>query len=208
MDIPGPASMLMYNNSTSPISLVYDPNHNVISSTDLSNNFLFLNSHGILFLQTLLKNFCHSLGLTLSWSQSTGSSSRQFLSLLTTPSCLFVLHVFSKHGVLFHITSNGGLKFVSNFFCSLGTVLDMWLHFTSDYHLKDDEQTEHTNQTLKQYLYIYCNYQQDNWFKLLLLVEFVYNNALSTTTSVSLFFANKGYHPNITVYSECNIASS
>jgi len=37
-------------------------------------------------------------------------------------------------------------------------------------------------------------------------VEFAYNNALSATTSVSLFFANKGYHPNITIYSECDIA--
>jgi len=63
------------------------------------------------------------------------------------------------------------------------------------------------NQTLEQYLHVYCNYQQDNWSELLSLVEFAYNNALSTTTGVSLFFANKGYHPNITVHPERNIAS-
>jgi len=67
---------------------------------------------------------------------------------------LFVFHVFSKHSVPFHITSNRGSEFVSNFFCSLGTTLDMWLHFISSYHHEDDEQTECTNQTLKQYLYI------------------------------------------------------
>ena len=39
-------------------------------------------------------------------------------------------------------------------------------------------------------------------------MEFAYNNALSATTSVSPFFANKGYHPNITVHPECDIASS
>jgi len=39
-------------------------------------------------------------------------------------------------------------------------------------------------------------------------MEFAYNNALSATTSVSLFFANKGYHLNITVHSEHDIASS
>ena len=27
-------------------------------------------------------------------------------------------------------------------------------------------------------------------------------------TSVSLFFANKGYYPNITIHSKCNIAST
>jgi len=30
---------------------------------------------------------------------------------------------------------------------------------------------------------------------------------LSATTSVSSFFANKGYYPNITVHPECDIAS-
>ena len=38
---------------------------------------------------------------------------------------LFVLHVFSKHGIPFHITSNKGLEFVSNFFWSLDITLDM-----------------------------------------------------------------------------------
>jgi len=63
------------------------------------------------------------------------------------------------------------------------------------------------NQTLKQYLLVYCNYQQDNWSKLLPLVEFAYNNALSATTSISSFFANKRYHLNITVHPKHNIAS-
>ena len=73
--------------------------------------------------------------------------------------CLFVLHVFSKHSIPSHITSNRGLEFVSNFFQSLGTALDIWLHFTLGYHPEDDRQTECTNQTLKQYLHVYCNYQ-------------------------------------------------
>jgi len=39
--------------------------------------------------------------------------------------CLFVLHVFSKYGIPFHVTSNRDLEFVSNFFQSLGTALNM-----------------------------------------------------------------------------------
>jgi len=84
----------------------------------------------------------------------------------------------------------------------------MWLYFTSGYHSEDDGQTECMNQTLKQYLYVYCNYQQDNWSELLPLTEFAYNNAPSATTGVSLFFTNKGYHLNITIHPERNIASS
>ena len=84
----------------------------------------------------------------------------------------------------------------------------MRLHFTSSYHPEGDGQTELANQTLKQYLWSYCNYQQDNWSELLPLAEFVYNNAPSATTGVSPFFTNKGYHPNISVYPEGNMTSA
>ena len=71
---------------------------------------------------------------------------------------LFILHVFSKHGIPLHVTSNYRTEFVSTFFCSLSKVLDMKLHFTSGYHPEGNGQTEHANQTLKQYLQVYCNY--------------------------------------------------
>ena len=121
---------------------------------------------------------------------------------------LFVLHVFSKHGVPSHVTSDRGSEFVSSFFRSLGTALDMKLHFTSGYHPEADGQTERTNQTLEQYIRIYCNYQQDNWSELLPLAEFAYNNAPHATTGVSPFFANKGYHLNISVHPERDLAST
>src|SRR5882724_1994266 len=95
---------------------------------------------------------------------------------------LFVLHIFSKHGVPSHVTSDHGTEFISHFFQSLGTALDMKLHFTSRYNPKGDGQTEQTNQTLEQYLRVYCNYQQDNWSELLPLAEFTYNNTPSATT--------------------------
>ena len=38
-------------------------------------------------------------------------------------------------------------------------------------------------------------------------MEFSYNNALSITTSISPFFTNKEYHPNIIVHPKYNIAS-
>lgn len=120
---------------------------------------------------------------------------------------VFILHVFSKHGVPSYVTFDRGSEFVSHFFCSLAKALDMHLHFTSGYHPEADGQTERTNQTLEQYLRMYCNYQQDNWFKLLPLAKFAYNNTPSATTGISPFFANKGYHLNFTVYPECDLTS-
>ena len=141
--------------------------------------------------------------------------SKQGIFIPTTIHCtsedlalIFIMHVFSKHGVPEHVTSDRGPEFVSRFFRSLGKALDMKLHFTSGYHPEGDGQTERTNQTLEQYLRIFCNYQQDNWYTLLPLAEFAYNNTPSATTGISPFFANKGYHPNLTVHPERDLASS
>src|SRR5882724_961911 len=55
---------------------------------------------------------------------------------------LFFLHVFSKHGVPSHLTSDGSTEFISHVFWSLETTLDMKLHFPSGYHPEGDGQTE------------------------------------------------------------------
>jgi len=103
--------------------------------------------------------------------------------------------------MVFYLTlPNYKTEFVSNFFKSLEMTLDMRLHFTSSYYLKENSQIE-------QYFYIYYNYQQNNWSDLLLLVEFAYNNTSSTTTRVLSFFVNKRYYSNITVYLEKDITS-
>ena len=121
---------------------------------------------------------------------------------------LFVLHIFSKHGVPSHVTSDCGTEFVSTFFRSLSKVLDMKIHFTSGYHPEGDGQTERANQTLKQYLQVYCNYQQSNWSDLLPIAEFAYNNAPNATTGLSPFYANKGYHLNLSIHPERDVAST
>uniref|UniRef100_A0A0W0F957 Putative reverse transcriptase-RNaseH-integrase n=1 Tax=Moniliophthora roreri TaxID=221103 RepID=A0A0W0F957_MONRR len=120
---------------------------------------------------------------------------------------LFVIHVFSKHGVPNHVTSDRGSKFISSFSQGLRQALKMTLHFTSGYHPEADGQTEQANQTLEQYLRMYCTYQQDNWDTLLPLAKFAYNNAPNASTGVSPFFANKRYHLNITVHLEYHLAS-
>ena len=120
---------------------------------------------------------------------------------------VFLVHVFSKHGVPQHVTSDRGSEFVSHFFRSLGTLLDIKMHYTSGHHPEANGQAERVNQTLEQYLRLYCNYQQTNWSDLLPLAEFAYNNTPSDTTGVSPFFANKGYNPSISVHPDREAAS-
>ena len=121
---------------------------------------------------------------------------------------LFVLHVFSKHGVPSHVTSDHSSEFVSSFFWTLGKALDMKLHFTSSYHPKGNGQTEQMNQTSEQYLQVYCNYQQDNWSDLLPITKFACNSTPNATTGISPFFANNGYHPSISTHLDQDLVSS
>jgi len=53
---------------------------------------------------------------------------------------------------------------------------------------------ERANATLEQYLQAYCNYQQDDWERLLPIAIFCYNNTQTGTTKITPFFANYGYH--------------
>ena len=67
------------------------------------------------------------------------------------------------------------------------------------YHPETDGQTEWVNQILEQDLWVYINYQQDDWVNFLPLAEFAYNNTSHSVTMVTPFFANKGFHPKLEV---------
>ena len=121
---------------------------------------------------------------------------------------LYLLHVFSKHGIPSNIVSDRGSVFTSDFSTSLAQLLDMKLNFSTAYHPESDGQTERMNQSLEAYLRLYCNYQQDDWPDLLPIAEFAYNNSPHATTQVSPFFANYGYHPKATLTLDVTVRDS
>ena len=121
---------------------------------------------------------------------------------------LFLIHVFSKHGVPGHVTCDRGSEFISSFFRSLGELLNMELHYTSGHHPEADGQTERMNQTVEQYIRMFTSYQQDDWDGLLPLAEFALNNSPSASTGISPFFANKGYNPAISIHPERDVANT
>src|SRR5258705_4133767 len=75
-------------------------------------------------------------------------------------------------------------------------------------HVVDYYPAYNANQVLEQYLWVYTNYQQDNWAMLLLMAKFTYNNTTNVTTGVSPFFVNKGYHPEFTVDPQVETSSA
>jgi hypothetical protein len=65
------------------------------------------------------------------------------------------------------------------------------------YHPQLDGQTEHINQELEQYIWVFVNECQDDWDTLLLLAEFAYNNHTHSTMQHTPFFIDTGWHPHM-----------
>ncbi len=62
------------------------------------------------------------------------------------------------------------------------------------YHSQINDQSERVNQNVERYLCFFCSYMQNDWFKWLLMIEFVNNNILFSIIFLILFFMNKSFH--------------
>jgi hypothetical protein len=66
------------------------------------------------------------------------------------------------------------------------------------FHPQTDGQTERINQVIEHYIHTYCNYEQSNWYEMLAMAEYAYNNSITTATDYSPFYSNYGFHPKTT----------
>jgi chemotaxis protein CheY-P-specific phosphatase CheC len=112
---------------------------------------------------------------------------------------MYLTHIIRLHGISESIVSDRGSIFTSHFWTSLSSLMGLKRKLSTAFHPQTDGQTERMNQTLEQYLRIYCNYQQDDWSNLLALTEFSYNNSLQASTGFSPFYTNYGYNPTFTL---------
>ena len=65
------------------------------------------------------------------------------------------------------------------------------------YHPQTNDQTEHINQELEQFLWLFTNKCQDDWDELLPTGEFSYNNHVHSSTQQTLFMIDTGRHPRM-----------
>lgn len=108
----------------------------------------------------------------------------------------FIGEIVRLHGLPFSIRSDRGSQFVSKFWRSLCSALQIEHQYSSAYHPQTNGQTERLNRILEQYIRCYCTHLQDDWHTFIPLAEFAYNNTISCTTDQTPFFANYGYHPS------------
>ena len=50
---------------------------------------------------------------------------------------------------------------------------------------------------LETYLRTLINYDQDDWFQMIPLADFAYNNLYTMATKTTLFYANYSFHPKM-----------
>ena len=94
----------------------------------------------------------------------------------------FLQQVIRPHGLPNSIVSDRGSLFTSDFWKRVTEALGISRNLGTAFHPQTDGQTERANATLDQYLWAYCNYQQDDWERLLSIAEFCYNNTQTGTT--------------------------
>ena len=119
-----------------------------------------------------------------------------FVSVKNTPKTaegcakLFPANVCKLQGLCSDIVSDRDLVFTSKFWVELMKKRDLRLRKNTAFRPQTDGQTECINQTLEHYLHQYCNYEQNDWYEMLPLAEYSYNNSVTIATQMSPIYAN------------------
>lgn len=110
---------------------------------------------------------------------------------------LFVRDIWRLHGLCDSIVSDRGPLFITEFRRAVCHCLQINVSLSTPYHPEIDGQTESANAFMEQYLRQYIDYSQKDVYEWLPMAEFAANNAVNSSTQVTPFVANKGYHPRI-----------
>ncbi len=107
---------------------------------------------------------------------------------------LMLQWIYWIHSLLDFIISNQDSQFIFILWKSLCKKLDINLRLFTVYHSQINDQSEWVNQNVERYLRFFCSYMQNDWAKLLLMIEFINNNALFSIIFSISFFLNKDFH--------------
>jgi len=110
---------------------------------------------------------------------------------------LYLRNVWKLHGPPRKVMSDHGPQFIAAFMKELYRLLGIEAATSTAYHPQTDRQTERVNQELEQYLRIFVGERQDNWYTLLPLAEFSYNNHIHSSTQQTPFLLDTSQHPRM-----------
>ena len=110
---------------------------------------------------------------------------------------LFLYQVWKLHSLPKYIISDRGPQFIARFTQELYRLLGIKLASFTAWHPQTDGQTERVNQELDQYLWLFVNERQDDWYDLLSMAEFQHNNHVHSATQQPPFLLSTGWLPHM-----------
>jgi len=105
---------------------------------------------------------------------------------------LYLRNIWKLHGLPRKVVSDRGPQFVAAFMKELYRLLGIEAATSTAYHPQTNGQTERVNQELEQYLRLFVGERQDDWYTLLPLAEFSYNNHVHSSTQQTPFLLDTG----------------
>ncbi len=115
---------------------------------------------------------------------------------------MLIQWIYRTHDLSSFIVFDRDTQFTFILWKSLCKRLSISLRLFIVYHSQIDDQSERVNQNVERYLRSFCSYMQNDWFKWLLMIEFVDNNVLSSVIFLTFFFMNKNFHSRISFDSD------
>jgi len=105
---------------------------------------------------------------------------------------LFLHHVWKLHSLPKRVVSDHGPQFVASFTKKLYRLLGIRLSSSIAWHPQTDRQIECVNQELDQFLHLFVNKRQNDWYNLLSIAKFQHNNHVHSTTQQPPFLLDTG----------------
>ncbi len=115
---------------------------------------------------------------------------------------MLIQWVYQTYDLSSFIVSDWDLQFIFILWKFLCKRLSIFLWLFIVYHFQINDQSEWVNQNVKRYLWFFCSYMQNDWFKWLFMIEFVNNNVLFSVIFLISFFMNKSFHSHMSFNSD------
>ena len=118
---------------------------------------------------------------------------------------LFVERVFNPHGMPLQFVTDRGTEYCNKFADAVCKAVGTYHSKLTAYHPQTNGQSERMNRVLEDMLRHYVNPRQDDWDKLLPILEFAVNNSWNESIQNTPFYCNLASTPELQLISTCQL---